>query len=33
VGVVEHDEAAVEEFPEFDAQASPAPTARARRQL
>ena len=33
VGVVEHDEAAVEQFPELDAQASPAPAARARGQL
>jgi len=33
VGVVEHDEPAVEQFPELDAQAGPAPAPRARGQL
>ena len=33
VGVVEHDEPAVEQFPELDAQAGPASAARAWRQL
>jgi len=33
VGVVEHDEPAIDQFPELDAQAGPAPVPRARWQL